>query len=50
MAYKYASEADILNMALFGKTAAQWRNEKNNCNGGWPPRQQFGIISDTKDR
>ena len=21
-------EADILNMALFGKTAAQWRNEK----------------------
>ena len=26
-AYTYASEADILNMALFGKTAAQWRNE-----------------------
>ena len=24
----YATEADILNMALFGKTAAQWRNEK----------------------
>ena len=23
----YASEADILNMALFGKTAKQWRNE-----------------------
>jgi len=23
----YASEADILNMALFGKTAAQWRKE-----------------------
>lgn len=23
----YASEADVLNMALFGKTAAQWRNE-----------------------
>ena len=23
----YASEADILNMALFGKTAAQWRTE-----------------------
>ena len=22
------TEADILNMALFGKTAAQWRNEK----------------------
>ena len=28
MAYTYASEADILNMALFGKTAIQWRNEK----------------------
>ena len=28
MAYTYASEADILNMALFGKTASQWRNEK----------------------
>ena len=23
----YASEADLLNMALFGKTAADWRNE-----------------------
>ena len=23
----YASEADVLNMALFGKTAAQWRAE-----------------------
>lgn len=28
MAYTYASEADILNMALFGKTAAQWRSEE----------------------
>ena len=28
MAYTYVSEADILNMALFGTTAAQWRNEK----------------------
>lgn len=27
MAYTYASEADVLNMALFGKTAAQWRSE-----------------------
>jgi len=23
----YATEADILNMALFGKTAKQWRDE-----------------------
>ncbi len=28
MAYVYSSEADILNMALFGKTAAQWRSEQ----------------------
>ncbi|EEG72543.1 KilA-N domain-containing protein [[Clostridium] hylemonae] len=28
MAYTYVSDADIFNMALFGKTAAQWRNEK----------------------
>ena len=27
ISYVYASEADILNMALFGKTAAQWRAE-----------------------
>ena len=27
MTYTYASEADILNMALFGKTASQWRKE-----------------------
>lgn len=25
--YAYATEADILNIALFGKTAKQWRNE-----------------------
>lgn len=25
--YKYANEADILNVALFGKTAKQWRDE-----------------------
>ena len=28
--YKYASEADMLNMALFGKTAKQWRDETKN--------------------
>lgn len=30
MTYKYASEADMLNMALFGKTAKQWREETGN--------------------
>ncbi len=29
----YASEADVLNMALFGKTAAQWRTENTNTEG-----------------
>ena len=27
ISYTYASEADILNLALFGKTAAEWRKE-----------------------
>lgn len=31
--YKYANEADILNMALFGKTAKQWRDENNTLKG-----------------
>ena len=29
----YASEADLLNVALFGKTAAQWRNENPDADG-----------------
>lgn len=29
----YASEADLLNVALFGKTAQQWRNENNESKG-----------------
>ena len=31
--FVYASEADILNMALFGKTAKQWRDENSNEKG-----------------
>ena len=31
--YIYASEADLLNMALFGKTAAQWRAENPDKKG-----------------
>ncbi len=31
--YIYASEADILNMALFGITAAQWRDENSDKKG-----------------
>ena len=29
----YATEADVLNMALFGKTAAQWRSENPGATG-----------------
>jgi len=29
----YASEADLLNMALFGKTAADWRYENPDAKG-----------------
>ena len=33
MKYVYADEADLLNVALFGKTAAQWRKEKPTLKG-----------------
>ena len=29
----YASEADVLNVALFGKTAKEWRDENKNREG-----------------
>ena len=31
--YVYANEADILNVALFGKTAKEWKEENPNFNG-----------------
>lgn len=31
--YVYADEADLLNVALFGKTAAQWRRENPTLKG-----------------
>ena len=33
MSLVYASEADVLNMALFGKTAKQWRDENPRLKG-----------------
>ena len=33
LSYKYASEADMLNVALFNKRAKQWREENPNLNG-----------------
>jgi hypothetical protein len=33
ISFVYANEADLLNMALFGKTAKQWRDENPNAKG-----------------
>ena len=33
VSFVYADEADLLNMALFGQTAAQWRNENPDSEG-----------------
>jgi len=33
ISFVYASEADLLNVALFGKTALQWRTENPNTEG-----------------
>ncbi|MCL4484069.1 MAG: KilA-N domain-containing protein [Bacteroidetes bacterium] len=33
ISFVYANEADLLNMALFGKTAMQWRSENPNSTG-----------------
>lgn len=33
ISFVYANEADMLNMALFGKTALEWRNENPNADG-----------------
>lgn len=45
MAYTYASEADLLNMALFGKTAAQWRDE-NKINGKNPNIRDLASVEE----
>ncbi|MBN2729192.1 MAG: KilA-N domain-containing protein [Bacteroidales bacterium] len=44
----YASEADVLNMALFGKTAKQWRDENPNEKGNvrdFASIQQLVVLS-----
>lgn len=44
----YASEADLLNMALFGKTATQWRKENPNTNGNirdYATLEQLVVLS-----
>ena len=39
----YANEADILNMALFGMTAKEWRDENPNLKGKY--QRLRGYIS-----
>jgi len=45
ISYTYASEADLLNMALFGKTAAQWRKETN-TKGTTPNIRDFASAEE----
>jgi hypothetical protein len=44
----YASEADLLNVALFGKTAAQWRAENPDSKGNvrdYATLEQLVVLS-----
>ncbi len=48
ISFIYASEADVLNMALFGKTAKQWRDENPELNGNirdYAPIEQLVVLS-----
>lgn len=45
MALTYASEADILNVALFGKTASQWRKE-NGIKGKFPNVRDYATAEE----
>jgi hypothetical protein len=46
--FLYANEADMLNMALFGKTALSWRNENPNLQGNirdYASIEQLVVLS-----
>lgn len=45
ISYKYASEADMLNVALFGKTAKEWRDENPDKNGNMRDYCRDGLPS-----
>ncbi|MDR2424532.1 MAG: KilA-N domain-containing protein [Prevotellaceae bacterium] len=48
IAYTYAEEADLLNVALFGKTAAQWRSENPGTKGNirdYATLEQLVVLS-----
>jgi len=46
--FVYADEADLLNVALFGKTALQWRNENSDLKGNirdYATLEQLVVLS-----
>ncbi|MDR2949875.1 MAG: KilA-N domain-containing protein, partial [Prevotella sp.] len=46
--FVYANEADLLNVALFGKTAKQWRDENPNDKGNirdYATLEQLVVLS-----
>jgi hypothetical protein len=46
--FAYANEADLLNVALFGKTAAQWRDENPDSKGNirdYASLEQLVVLS-----
>jgi hypothetical protein len=48
ISFIYANEADVLNMALFGKTAKQWRDENTDKKGNirdYAPIEQLVVLS-----
>ncbi|MDR1917555.1 MAG: KilA-N domain-containing protein, partial [Christensenellaceae bacterium] len=50
--FKYASEADLLNVALFGKTAGEWREQNLNKEGNirdYASIQQLIVLSNMEN-
>jgi hypothetical protein len=48
ISYVYASEGDLLNVALFGKTAKEWREENQDLKGNirdYATMEQLIVLS-----
>jgi hypothetical protein len=48
ISFVYANEADLLNVALFGKTASSWRKENKNMKGNirdYATLEQLVVLS-----
>ena len=44
LSFKYASEADMLNVALFNKTAKEWREENHDLKGNMRDYASFNEL------